>query len=76
MKNFEERLGHLEKLGEQVRRSDIPLNDAITAFEEGVKLARNLEKELEKIESRIEILVNGDVAEQAEKPELELFNGL
>jgi hypothetical protein len=35
-----------------------------------------LEKDLEKIESRIEILVNGDKPGNAEKPELELFNGV
>jgi exodeoxyribonuclease VII small subunit len=74
LKNFEERLEHLEELGEQVRRSDIPLNDALAAFEEGIKLARDLEKDLERIESRIEILVNGDSSETSEKPELELFN--
>jgi exodeoxyribonuclease VII small subunit len=76
LKNFEERLEHLEKLGEKVRKSDIPLNEALAAFEEGVKLARSLEKDLEKIESRIEILVNGDTADSAEKPELELFSGV
>jgi exodeoxyribonuclease VII small subunit len=76
MKNFEERLEHLEKLGEQVRKSDIPLNEALAAFEEGIKLARTLEKDLEKIESRIEILVNGDTADESENPELELFNGV
>ncbi|MDR0684989.1 MAG: exodeoxyribonuclease VII small subunit [Spirochaetaceae bacterium] len=76
MKNFEERLEHLERLGEQVRKTDIPLNEALAAFEEGIKLARELEKDLEKIESRIEILVNGDKAGNNEKPELELFNGL
>jgi exodeoxyribonuclease VII small subunit len=76
LKNFEERLEHLEKLGEQVRKSDIPLNEALAAFEEGIKLARTLEKDLEKIESRIEILVNGDTADDGEKPELELFNGV
>jgi exodeoxyribonuclease VII small subunit len=75
LKNFEERLEHLEKLGEQVRKTDIPLNEALAAFEEGIKLARDLEKDLEKIESRIEILVNGDSAENPAKPELELFNG-
>ncbi|MDR0408789.1 MAG: exodeoxyribonuclease VII small subunit [Spirochaetaceae bacterium] len=74
MKNFEERLERLEKLGEQVRKSDVPLNEALAAFEEGIKLARTLEKELEKIESRIEILINGDVGTgNVEKPELELF---
>ena len=76
MKNFEERLEHLEKLGEQVRKTDIPLNEALAAFEEGIKLARELEKDLGKIESRIEILVNGDKAANNEKPELELFNGI
>jgi exodeoxyribonuclease VII small subunit len=75
LKNFEERLEHLEKLGEQVRKTDIPLKDALSAFEEGIKLARDLEKDLEKIESRIEILVNGDAATADEKPELELFSG-
>jgi exodeoxyribonuclease VII small subunit len=74
LKNFEERLEHLEKLGELVRKTDIPLNEALVAFEEGVKLARDLEKDLEKIESRIEILVNGDKADSTEKPELELFS--
>ena len=58
-KSFEERLERLEELGEEIRRTDIPLDDAIKAFEEGIKLARALEKELEKIESRIEILMNG-----------------
>jgi exodeoxyribonuclease VII small subunit len=76
LKNFEERLEHLEKLGEQVRKSDIPLNEALAAFEEGIKLARTLEKDLEKIENRIEILVNGDTADSNEKPVLELFNGV
>jgi exodeoxyribonuclease VII small subunit len=76
LKNFEERLEHLEKLGERVLRSDVPLNEALAAFEEGIKLARTREKDLEKIESRIEILVNGDATDNAEKPELELFNGV
>jgi exodeoxyribonuclease VII small subunit len=74
MKDFEKRLELLEKLGEQVRKGDIPLDDALAAFEEGVKLARGLEKDLEKIESRIEILMNGDQTAESDKPDLELFN--
>jgi len=57
-KSFEERLERLEELGDEIRKPDIPLDDAIKAFEEGIKLARDLEKDLEKIESRIEILMN------------------
>jgi exodeoxyribonuclease VII small subunit len=73
MKNFEERLLKLETLGETIRRTDIPLEDALKAFEEGIKLARSLEKDLEKIESRIEILLNAPDAKVQDSPELDLF---
>jgi len=83
MKNFEERLERLETLGEQIRRTDIPLDEALKAFEEGIKLARTLEKDLEKIDSRIEILMNGtgDIPDESpdegspkeSSPVLELF---
>jgi exodeoxyribonuclease VII small subunit len=73
-KTFEERLERLEALGDEIRKSDIPLDDAIKAFEEGILLARNLEKDLEKIESRIEILMNSDEASSGEAPELGLFD--
>ena len=73
-KTFEEKLDRLEELGDEIRRTDIPLDDAIRAFEEGIKLARSLEKDLDKIESRIEILMNGTEAGQDESPEMGLFD--
>ena len=79
-KSFEERLERLEELGDEIRKNDIPLDDAIKAFEEGIKLARTLEKDLEKIESRIEILMSGTEADDEaiagsnESPELGLFD--
>jgi len=74
MKNFEERLQRLETLGEQIRKTDIPLDEALKAFEEGIRLARSLENDLEKIENRIEILMNSTEALGEGSPELELFN--
>jgi exodeoxyribonuclease VII small subunit len=74
MKNFEERLGRLESLGEQIRKTDISLDDALKAFEEGIRLARSLEKDLEKVESRIELLMNAPEAKADEPPELGLFD--
>ena len=74
MKNFEERLERLEKLGEKIRKTDIPLDEALSAFEEGIRLARTLESDLEKIENRIEVLMNSTEAPASESPELELFN--
>jgi exodeoxyribonuclease VII small subunit len=79
MKHFEERLNRLEELGALVKKNDIPLDQALAAFEEGIKLSRSLEKDLEKIEDRIEALTNGveagvDEASGNNGPGLELFN--
>jgi len=74
-KSFEEKLERLEELGDEIRKSDIPLDAAIKAFEEGIKLSKTLEKELEKIESRIEILMNGaEDTTSDEKADLGLFD--
>jgi len=74
MKSFEERLERLELLGEQIRKTDIPLDEALKAFEEGIRLARTLESDLEKIENRIEILMNNTDTPESESPDLELFD--
>jgi exodeoxyribonuclease VII small subunit len=79
MKNFEERLERLEELGALVKKNDIPLDEALAAFEEGIKLSRALEKDLEKVENRIEVLVNGTETDagpggDSGKPSLELFS--
>ena len=71
-KNFEERLRRLEELSSLMKEGKISLEDAAKHFEEGIRLARTLEKELSKIERKIEILVNAPETEE-EKPELELF---
>lgn len=73
MKQFEERLARLEGLAERIREADLPLEDAIAAFEEGVRLSKGLEKDLERMESRVEILLN-QPAQPDEKPELGLFD--
>ncbi|MDR1506228.1 MAG: exodeoxyribonuclease VII small subunit [Treponema sp.] len=74
MKNFEERLERLESLGDAIRKPDLPLEEALKAFEEGIKLARALEKDLEKVESRIEILLSAPDAKAGESPERDLFD--
>lgn len=74
MKKFEERLGRLEELSENIRDPDISLEDALACFEEGIKLAKNLEKDLDKIEGKIQILMN-QPASPDDKPELDLFSG-
>lgn len=73
MKDFEKRLARLEELSETINNQDLPLEDALGIFEEGIKLAKNLEKDLEKLEGRVKILMN-QPEEKTEKPELDLFN--
>ncbi|PKL03454.1 MAG: exodeoxyribonuclease VII small subunit [Spirochaetae bacterium HGW-Spirochaetae-9] len=72
MKDFESRLGRLEFLAERIKDQDLPLEDAIKVFEEGIKLSKGLKKELEKIQGKVEILINAP--ESVEKPEVSLFD--
>ncbi len=73
MKKFDERLERLEELSGRIRESDIGLEEALACFEEGIKLAKALEKDLDKIEGKIQILMNqGEQVD--EKPELDLFS--
>lgn len=75
MKSFEDRLNSLESLSEKLREGKIPLEEAVSIFEEGMKLAKELEKELAKIERKVEILVNEPEKKgaAAQEPALKLF---
>ncbi|MGL4985991.1 MAG: exodeoxyribonuclease VII small subunit [Treponemataceae bacterium] len=73
MKNFEQRLSRLEQLGDSIKNPELPLEDALKIFEEGIQLAKNLEKEIDKIEGKIQILMNQPETTKDDKPELELF---
>jgi exodeoxyribonuclease VII small subunit len=72
MKSFEERLSRLESLSEKIKEGDLPLEEAVSLFEEGIGLARGLENELSRIERKVEILVNKP-GDPADEPKTELF---
>jgi exonuclease VII small subunit len=72
MKKFEERLEKLEEISNSIRSTDVPLEKALSLFEEGIKLAKGLEKDIDKMEGKIQILLNQPVLPD-EKPELDLF---
>jgi exodeoxyribonuclease VII small subunit len=69
---FEQRLERLESLAEKLRDGNIPLEDAISLFEEGMKLSKTLEKDLARVERRVEILTREPATEE-EEPGLALF---
>jgi exodeoxyribonuclease VII small subunit len=72
MKSFEERLQRLEEISERIRSGEVALEDAVGLFEEGVKLAKGLDKDLSAIDRKVEKLIN-EPTEEGEKPVLELF---
>jgi exodeoxyribonuclease VII small subunit len=73
MKDFEQNLARLEAIQTSVKSSDITLEESLALFEEGVVLARELEKELKEAEQRIEILTNPDLKDD-EEPEFTLMS--
>ena len=71
-KSFEEKLARLEEIDRQLVDTEEPLSRTMELFEEGIKLSKELEQELARIERKVEILIN-EPEKPEEKPELELF---
>jgi exodeoxyribonuclease VII small subunit len=55
-KKFADALRDLEGIVEKLETGDLSLEEALSAFEEGVSLVRNLEDALTAVEKRIEVL--------------------
>lgn len=55
--DFEKSLSELETLVSQLERGDLPLEDALRAFERGVGLTRECQGALEAAQLRVEILL-------------------
>jgi exodeoxyribonuclease VII small subunit len=67
---FEECLQRLEKIVDELERGDIPLEKALTLFEEGMGLSNSCRKELDEAEGKVEILLkqNGKLQPEAFDP--------
>lgn len=70
-KSFEERLARLEQVAERLKDGKIPLEEAIALFEEGSKLAKSLEKELARLERKVQVL--SGTSDDGAEPVLGLF---
>jgi exodeoxyribonuclease VII small subunit len=55
--NFEEALRKLEAIVAQMEEGDLPLEESLKAFEEGVKLAKLCTKKLDEAERKVEKLI-------------------
>jgi|OpeIllAssembly_1097287.scaffolds.fasta_scaffold1567568_1 exodeoxyribonuclease VII small subunit len=58
-KPFEATMGELEAIVGQLESGDLPLEQALAAFEQGVGLVRQLTQRLSEAESRVELLTRG-----------------
>ena len=56
-KDFETSLKKLEKIVSDLENGDLPLEESIKTFEEGVKLTKHCQNLLSKAELKIQILV-------------------
>jgi exodeoxyribonuclease VII small subunit len=75
VKKFEERLERLEELAARIKEPDLALEEAVAVFEEGVKLSKGLERDLDRIQGKVEVLLGTTTDDEGEeKPELALFD--
>lgn len=54
---FEESLKKLEKIVEKLERGSLPLEEAMEAFAEGVRLVNVCNQKLDEVENRVQMLV-------------------
>lgn len=54
---FEEALNKLEKIVATLEKGDLPLEESLKLFEEGIRLSRSCNQKLDEAEKRVEILL-------------------
>ena len=59
-KSFEEQLSELEQIVSNLENGAIPLDDALTQFQTGVELSKNLEQKLAQAEATVANLMDED----------------
>ena len=65
---FEEALKKLEKIVSDLESGELPLDDSLRKYEEGVKLAQFCSKKLESARRKVEILVKSGGGRLEAKP--------
>jgi len=66
--DFEKSLARLEEVVRRLESPQLPLDEAMKLFEEGVGLANDCQKQLEEAEGRVEILLKKADGKMAPAP--------
>jgi len=65
---FEDSLARLEQIVSQLETGNLPLEESLRVFEEGVTLARRCARYLEEAEKRIELLTKDEAGALGTRP--------
>lgn len=71
MPSFEEQLKTLETVVERLEQGDLPLEESLALFEQGVGLSESCKKELDAAEGRVQVLLQRGRQRVAEDLQLE-----
>ena len=66
--NFEEQLNSLQEIVTNLENGNVPLEDALKQFQEGVKISRDLDKKLTQAEETVANLIDSDGTEHKLDP--------
>ncbi len=69
--SFEKALKRLEEIVNKLESGDLPLDESLKIFEEGVKLSRFCTKKLDEAERKVEVLLKNKEGKFTTKPFLE-----
>ena len=67
-KNFEKALADLENIVQRLDENDLSLDEALSLFEEGIKLSRFCSQKLDTVEHKVEILLKDDEGNIQKEP--------
>jgi exodeoxyribonuclease VII small subunit len=67
-KAFEEALKELEEIVNRLEQGEIPLEEALQLFEQGVKLSRSCHTKLDEAQKRVEIVLKDEGGKMTAQP--------
>jgi exodeoxyribonuclease VII small subunit len=67
-KTFEESLQELEEIVNRLEEGDLPLEEALKLFEEGVRLSRSCHTKLDEAQKRVEIVLKDESGKMTARP--------
>jgi exodeoxyribonuclease VII small subunit len=67
-KTFEDALNQLESIVARLEDGDLPLEESLKLFEEGIRLSRFCNQKLNETQKKVEILLGGDEGKLEPQP--------